>query len=254
MDPLAQDQSVETVAKLRSAQTASPAERRRIEEDVVRTYLPLARRLAGRYVRPGVDADDLTQVANLALIKAIRRFDPERGIFEPFAKATISGELKRYLRDQCWSIRPPRRVQELHSEISRATETLAQGHQRMPGTSALAQAMDADVSEISEALAARSCFAPSSLDHPISPGGLTLGDLLADGTADFDALEDAISLDQICEDLCDTDRELLRLRFFEGKTQREIAALMGVSQMRVSRQLNRLLGALRVRAGHSEVA
>lgn len=254
MDPFAHAQSVETIAKLRSVRTATAAETRRIEDDVTRTYLPLARRLAARYVRQGVDADDLTQVANLALVKAIRRFDPDRGPFEPYAAATISGELKRYLRDQCWSIRPPRRVQELHSQIARATEDLAQSDREMPGTEALAQAVDAKVPEISEALAARSCFAPSSLDNPLSPGGSTLGDVLADASADFEALEDAISIGQICEDLSDSDRELLRLRFFEGKTQREIAAHLGVSQMMVSRRLARVLASLRSRAGEAEVA
>ena len=254
MDPCAQTQSAETVAKLRARRNATPCQTRVIEDEVTRTYLPLARHLAGRFVRQGVDLDDLTQVANLALLKAIRRFDPDRGPFEPYATATISGELKRYLRDQCWSIRPPRRVQELHSQIAVATEALAQADRRMPDTEALAGAVDADVSEISEALVARSCFTPSSLDHPISPGGGTLGDLIADGSADFDALEDAISIDQICGDLCESDRELLRLRFFEGKTQREIAGEMGVSQMKVSRRLSRLLTDLRQRVEGAEVA
>ncbi len=254
MDPFAQTQSADTIVKLRAIRTATPCQTRVIEDEVTRTYLPLARRLAGKYVRQGVDLDDVTQVANLALLKAIRRFDPDRGPFEPYATATISGELKRYLRDQCWSIRPPRRVQELHLQIGTATETLAQAGQQMPDTGALANAVDADVSEISEAQVARSCFSPSSLDRPISPGGGTLGDLIADGSRDFDALEDAISIDQICGDLCDSDRELLRLRFFEGKTQREIAGEMGVSQMKVSRRLSRVLAELRHRVDGAEVA
>ena len=224
------------------------------EEAIARAYLPFARHLAKRFVRPGVEADDLLQVASLALIKAIRGYDPERGAFAPYAKATISGELKKHLRDHCWSIRPPRRVQELHAQIGAATETLAQDGRRVPGTEALAKALDADVSDISEALAARNCFTPTSLDRLIGPGSGSLSDLVPDAATPYEAVDDAVSLAQLCVDLTDSDRELLYLTFFEDKSQREIARVMGISQMAVCRRLNRLLDTLRRRAGLENVA
>src|SRR5262245_28889989 len=98
------------------------SERNSLEELITRHYLPMARRVASRFAGSGADIEDLTQVACLALVKAIRRFDHERGGFWQYAQVTISGELKRHLRDHAWAIRPPRRVQDLHTQIGKATE------------------------------------------------------------------------------------------------------------------------------------
>jgi RNA polymerase sigma-B factor len=232
----------------------TPLERSQLEDAVARTHLPMARRLASRFTRTGADFDDLTQVASLALVKAIRRFNPERGEFEKYAHATINGELKKYLRDQCWSVRPPRRVQELHSQVGLATESLAQATGEMPSVTVLAKELDAGASDVSEAIAARSCFRAVSLDQPIDPSGHCLGDVLADECLDFDSVNDSLELADLLKDLNQHERRMLWLRFVDGRTQREIAELMGMSQMMVSRRLGVLVEDLRARAGRTEVA
>ncbi len=229
-------------------------ERSQLEDSVTRTHLPMARRLASRFTRTGADFDDLTQVASLALVKAIRRFNPERGEFEKYAHATINGELKKYLRDQCWSVRPPRRVQELHSQVGIATESLAQATGEMPNVSTLAKELDAGTSDISEAITARSCFRAVSLDQPIDPSGHSLGDVLPGECLDFDAVNDSLELADLLKDLNQHERRMLWLRFVDGRTQREIAEVLGMSQMMVSRRLAVLVGELRTRASRPEVA
>jgi len=214
----------------------------------------MARRLASRFTRSGADFDDLTQVASMALIKAIRRFNPERGEFEKYAHATINGELKKYLRDQCWSVRPPRRVQELHSQVGIATESLAQTTGEMPTVGALAGQLDAAIADIGEAIAARSCFRAVSLDQPIGPSGHSLGDVLADECLDFDSVDDSLELADLLKDLNQHERKMLWLRFVDGRTQREIAEILGMSQMMVSRRLAVLVEELRTRAHRPEVA
>jgi RNA polymerase sigma-B factor len=225
------------------------------EEQIVRDHQPMARRMAGRFAGHGADFDDLVQVASLALVKAYRRFDPERGAFEPYAKATIDGELKRHLRDHCWSIRPPRRVQELQSEISHTTEALAQGEACLPRAAELAEVIGASVTDINEALSARSCFTPASLDRPLDVAGpTTMADHLAADDDPFAHVDNMVALGQICTELSEADKTLIRLRFYEGMSQREIAAEIGVSQMQVSRRLARLLDELRTKALEGEVA
>lgn len=244
----------ETIAILTDAQHAVGEERARLEEDIVRTYLPMARRLASRFSGYGADADDLVQVANMALVKAIRGFNAERGVFQSYAKATISGELKKHLRDHCWSIKPPRRVQDLQTQIMRRSEDMAQQDGTLPRTVDLAEAMDATVSDISEALSARSCYSPSSLDRPTGLAGRPLSENIADEEEPYDRVDGWVSLVQICSELTDEDRTLIRLRFYECMSQREIADEIGISQMQVSRRLARLIDGLRAKALPSEVA
>lgn len=256
MDPMhfnALSQS-DTIAMLTAAQVAEPAERALLEEAIVRAYQPTARRLAGRFSGYGADMDDLVQVANLAVVKAIRGFNADRGVFQAYAKATIDGDLKKHLRDYGWSIKPPRRVQELQAQLMRHTETIAHEEGVQPSTTDLAEAMDASVSDISEALTARSCYSPSSLDRPSGLAGRPLSENLADDEDAFDRVDGWVSLVQICSELDEEDKELIRLRFYDCMSQREIAAEIGVSQMQVSRRLSRLLGGLRARALQSEAA
>lgn len=232
--------------------TLTPIERSRLEESVIRIHLPMARRLASRFTRSGADIDDLTQVASLALVKAIRRFDPIRGQFEKYAHATICGELKKHLRDQCWDVRPPRRVQELHSQIGLATEELAQTSGQMPTVDGLAAELDARPEDISEAMAARTCYRAVSLDQPIDASGRSLGETLTNVFSGYDSVDDSMVLGQLCEDLTQQERQLLWLRFVDGRTQREIADMLGLSQMMVSRRLTVLLAGLRSRAGTAD--
>ncbi|MCW2750092.1 MAG: hypothetical protein JWR83_1202 [Aeromicrobium sp.] len=216
-----------------------------LEDEIVRRHLGLARHLASRYFGRGADREDLIQVASYALVKAIRGFDRDKGEFVPFATVTIRGEIKKYFRDACWGVRPPRRIQQLQASISKVTERRLQADARTPGDTDLASDLGAEAWEIREARSAHSCFSPASLDQPIHADGRPLGELLSVDETAFDFIEHWVTVGPLCEQLDDDERELLRLRFVEDKTQQEIAALIGVSQMQVSRRLAALLQTLR---------
>lgn len=218
------------------------------EDDVLRRYAPMARRLASRMTVAGAEFEDLLQVANLALIKAFRAFDHERGEFPPFAHATISGELKKYLRDYCWSVRPPRRVQELQAQVRTVAADVTQRAGRAAQPSELARELGTTVGAVSEALTAGTCMFPTSLDQPPSSGARPLSDVLADGEDAYEYVESQVTVAQLCAGLSEQDQELIRLRFYDGLSQREMAMRLGISQMQVCRRLNRLLGMLRHRA------
>lgn len=239
------DISADTDALLESMASSSPSHRAFLEEELVRRHLGLARRLAARFAGRGAEREDLVQVANFALFKALRGFNHDKGEFVPFATVTILGEIKKYFRDQCWGIRPPRRIQQLQADISKATERRLHKDAHTPGVLELAADLGTDVVEIREALSARGCFSPSSLDQPSRDGAQPLADTLADEDSPLDFIEDWVTLGPLCRELADDERELLRLRFVEDKTQQEIAAIIGVSQMQVSRRLSRLLDLLR---------
>lgn len=239
---------------LHAAQNAADCvTRSRIEEQIVLTYTPMTRRLASRFHGYGIDREDLDQVADIALVKAIRRFDATRGAFEPFATATVKGELKRHVRDFGWSIKPPRRVQELHSEVIRASAEITQHDGELPTTTRLAEAMETPEADVSEALTARSCYSPSSLDMPLGVAGRTLADDLADGDEQIEHVEEKLTLLQLCSGLSEDDRQLIKLRFYDSLSQREIAQELGVSQMHVSRRLSRLMGELRHKFDHPDM-
>ena len=254
MDPYSLDSldSLDTIDIIVRALQAPETERGLLEEHIVRRFAPMTRRLAQQYSWQGRDSEDLLQVANMSLIKAMRRFDPERGSFESYAKATISGELKNHLRDYSWSIKPPRRIQEMQSEIHRCTEEIAQSDGTIPRTVDLADRIGASVSDISEALSARSCHSPSSIDQPVGQSGRPLSDSLWSGDEPFEEVDGHVTLVQICRELTEDERELIRLRFFENLSQREIAEEIGVSQMQVSRRLTQVISRLRTRALEQE--
>ena len=244
----------DTTDLLEKAADADPHERIVLEDELVHRYLSLATHLAGRYAGRGADREDLVQVASFALVKAIRGFDHEKGEFVPFATVTILGEIKKFFRDQCWGVRPPRRIQQLQADIAAATERRLQSEARTPDDSDLAVELDADVSDIREAQAARSCFSPSSLDQPTRVGGRPLGETLTTEESAYDFIEEWVSVAPLCQQLDEAERELLRLRFVEDKTQQEIAAIIGVSQMQVSRRLSKLLETLRSEVQQSSAA
>jgi RNA polymerase sigma-B factor len=244
----------DTIELLESARIAAPAERALVEDELVRRYRPMTHRSASRFAGRGADPDDLHQVANLALVKAMRGFNADHGCFEAYAKASISGALKRHLRDHCWTIRPPRRVQELQAQISQSTAEMGQEHGTAPAPSALAEYMHASVTDITEALSARSCYTPTSLDEPLGQTGHPLSDSLCTEEDPYDEVAARLTLVQICSDLTGEERELIRLRFYECLSQREIAQEIGVSQMQVSRMLARLIERLRERAQGTEAA
>lgn len=243
------DRAVETAALLRTARSASDSERRRCFQRIVLLHLDLAESLARRYYGRGIDSADLDQVARLALVEAVSRADADRGDFLPYAVSTIRGRLKRHFRDHGWMVRPPRRVQELQFKIVDVWGTLSQQRGETPSIAVLAQTLDETPAHVAEASKAGSCFHPSSLDAP-RPGlepEVTLGAVLGKTDPGFDRVEWASTLRAACADLPPEDQRVLQLRFFEQRTQQEIADEFGVSQMQISRSLRRILTGLRAR-------
>jgi RNA polymerase sigma-B factor len=215
-------------------------------EDLICDHVAIARSMAARYRNRGIDLDDLEQVALLGLTKAAHRFDPEAGHeFLSFAVPTIRGELRRHFRDRGWTVRPPRRVQELQARTSRAEDELAAQLGRSPRPSELAKHLDVPLSDIVESLGAEGCFTPTSLDAPVGQGSSSLGDLLSFEDRRIAQAEARIVLAPVVRRLCARDRRILRLRFYEERTQQEIAEAVGLTQAQVSRVLTRILSSLR---------
>jgi RNA polymerase sigma-B factor len=218
---------------------------RRQRDQLVTAHLGLAHQLARRFVNRGEAHDDLVQVASLALVRAAERFDAERGImFSTFAAASIVGELKRHFRDRGWAVRAPRRLQELFLEIGTTVERLGQELGRAPTVPELAEAIDASETDILEALEAGQGYRASSLDAPLVEGQ-TMADSLGADDDGFTRVEHRSALAQAMESLSARDRTLVHLRFVEGRSQSQIAAQLGVSQMQVSRLLANCLRQLR---------
>lgn len=213
-------------------------------EELVHEHLPLARHHALQYRGRGVELEELVQVANLALVKAARGFDAERGAFAPYAAATIRGDIKKFFRDHAWSVRPPRRVQELQAAITAATGADA----RRPDVKELAHDLDVEPEDVVEALSARGCFQSESTDRRIGSSELTIGETLTCRDADLDLVDEWVSFCRLSRELTLDERELLSMRFVEDLTQQEIADRLGISQMQVSRRLRAVLDALRSRA------
>jgi RNA polymerase sigma-B factor len=226
-----------------------------VRNQLVRRYLPLASRLASRYARSPDGADELRQVAYLGLIKAVDRYDPARGAsFVSFATPTILGELKRHLRDTRWAVHVPRDLQELAQRVVRQTDQLTPELGRAPTIREVADAMGLDPEEVVEARGALTGMDASSLDLPASADGEsdeTTGDRV--GTVDdgYELVEDRETVACALARLPERQRRALRLRFADDMTQAEIGAVLGVSQMHVSRLLRRSLDQLRSIAGQA---
>ena len=180
-------------------------------------------------------------------MKAVNRFRTDRGIpFVHFALPTINGELKRYFRDSCWTVRPTRRIQELRVDVARATAQLCQEHQGEPGVGDVAAYLETDRHEVEEAIASAGCYSPTSLDAPVdSSREDALTSVLGDVDEGFDRADTHVMLSSAVAQLGPRDRHILGLRFYEGLTQREIADQIGVTQMQVSRLLTRMMLVLR---------
>ncbi|TWD81456.1 RNA polymerase sigma-B factor [Kribbella amoyensis] len=216
-------------------------------DEVVILNAPIARSIASRYRSKGVDADDLEQVAYLGLVKAANgyRLDASTA-FLAYAVPTIRGELKRYFRDCAWTVRPPRRVQEMQGSIAAAEPELTQKLGHLPTDSETAEALGTDAGEIAEASSVRACFSALSLDAPgTAETGSTLLDTVADAESGYELVENVHTLAPAVDGLGDRDRRILELRFCNGYTQEEIGNELGVSQMQVSRLLRGILDRLR---------
>jgi RNA polymerase sigma-B factor len=215
---------------------------------LVTLHLPLVEHLARRFRNRGEPYDDLVQVATIGLIKAIDRYDPERGVeFSTYATPTIVGEIKRWFRDKGWAIRVPRRLQEMRLAIGTATATLTQDLGRSPTVSELAQQIGASEDEILEGLESASAYSTLSLDAPDGldgDGPAVLSNLGKEDEAMLD-VENREALKPLLSRLTDRERRILMLRFFAGMTQSQIAGEVGISQMHVSRLLARTLAKLR---------
>lgn len=223
--------------------------RETFENELVLEYLDLAEALAARFEARGRERADLNQVAYLGLVKAARGFDPAKGdSFPPYAAPTISGELKRYLRDRSWVVRPPRHIQDLRTRLYRVEPELAQALGRTPSIAELAQELGTDPGDVLEAFCASSSLHPDSLDavNPHSDS-VPVAEMLAAPDSPLDRLEELACLREAMQDLDPADRELLYRRYFCEETQVQLGERLGMSQMQVSRRLARVLVALQRR-------
>lgn len=206
-------------------------------DELVRRHGDLTAAIARRYRGKGVDEDDLLQVANMALLKAIQRYDPSIGSIRPYAAATISGELKRLLRDKGWSVRVPRSLQERSLEVAKTSEQLAQKLNRPPEVHEIAAQLDLSEEEVLEAMDARHAYASSSIDKPAESTGVTLLERLENDDTSLALADDRLVVEEAMKDLPERQQRILDLRFNEDMTQTEIAEVLGISQMHVSRLL-----------------
>jgi RNA polymerase sigma-B factor len=226
---------------------------RAAREELVVRFLPLARDLARRYARSSVPSEDLVQVASLALVKAVDRFDPDRGTtFQAFAIPTILGELKRYFRDSAWAVHVGRGAQERALAVGEANELLTNRLRRSPTVSEISAYLELSEEEVLDGLQASQAFATTSLDAP--PPSAEEGDdrsvesELGSEDERYALIDDKLAVAGALCSLSKSQRRILHLRFIEELTQSEIGAQLGVSQMQVSRLLQRSLAQLRTLA------
>ncbi|MGI8595100.1 MAG: SigB/SigF/SigG family RNA polymerase sigma factor [Solirubrobacteraceae bacterium] len=222
---------------------------RRAQEELVRRFLPAARQLARRYARAHESIDDLTQAATVGLIAAIDRFDLSRETtLSTYAFPTMSGELKRYLRNTRWGVHMPRGMQERTLDVRRANEQLSATLDRSPTPAELGGALSLSVEEVLEALLAEGARDPASLEAPRHDEEETssLGDTVGASDAGFDLIEDRSAVIGALRTLPERERRIIELRFGSEMTQSEIARHVGVSQMQVSRLMRRAIGRMRI--------
>jgi RNA polymerase sigma-B factor len=218
-------------------------------ETLVQRFLPLARKLARRYHGGSEQLEDLVQVASVGLIKAVQRYDYKRGVsFSSYAVPTITGELKRYFRDNAWAVHVPRGLRERAVQVNTAIKALSERHGRTPSTGELAAHLEIDEQEVLDARAAYGAFDAVSLDasvaqedHDQTSRAETIG-TVDDG---YERSDDRIVVHAALRTLPVQERRILHMRFIEERTQSDIASRIGVSQMQVSRILRRTLGRVR---------
>jgi RNA polymerase sigma-B factor len=233
-------------AELQTADDAAIAAEKR--EALAQLHLPLVEYLAKRFKDRGEPLDDLVQVGSVGLLKAIDRFDLDRGVeFSTYATPTIVGELKRYFRDKGWAIRVPRRLQELSLRMNKIVAQLTQDLGRSPTIAELAVAAGVSEDEVLEALESGQAYSTTSLDAPSGEEDDAAVRLERIGEEDvaIENLEYFASLAPLIQKLPERERHILYLRFFKGMTQSKIAEEVGISQMHVSRLLTRILAFLR---------
>lgn len=221
-----------------------------LREQLISGQLPLARHLARRFMHRGIPLEDLVQVASLGLVKAVDRFDPGRGLeFSTFATPTIVGELKRHFRDKGWSVRVPRRIQELHVKTNTVVVEMTQRLGRSPTVAELAAATASSEEEILEAMDASQAYRSMSIDAKIGDDeSRSMHNILGSDDENMELAEQRHLLGDLLDTLPKREQLMIRLRFWEGMTQSEIADRLGISQMHVSRLLTKSLSAMKDRA------
>jgi len=232
---------------LRDLPTQSP-DRARVRDRLVEMYLPLAEYLARRFRNRGEPLEDLVQVANLGLIKSVDGYDVTRGVaFTSYAIPMIVGEVKRHFRDKGWDVRVPRRLKELHLEITRATGELAQELGRSPTVADIAVRLGVPEENVLEGLDSGHAYRALSLQAPIAgeEAGTELVDLLGKVDAEMENVENREALRPLIAKLPAREQRIIAMRFFGSMTQSQIAIELGISQMHVSRLLSRALSVLR---------
>ena len=224
-------------------------ERGELRERLVEQFIGLVEFLARRFKNRGEPVEDLVQVGTIGLLKAIERFDLDREVeFSTYATPTIVGELKRHFRDKGWAIRVPRRLQELHLELTKIVGQLGHDLGRSPTVAEIAEAAGASEEDVLEGLEIAQAYNFTSLDAPIESGegnSISFAEQLGTEDEHLENLEYRASLAPEMAKLPERERRILYLRFFKGLTQSEIADRLGISQMHVSRLLNRTLIQLR---------
>ena len=222
---------------------------RQARDELIARFLPLARKLARRYVQSSEPYEDLVQVASLGLVKAVERFDPDRGFaFSSFAVPTIVGELKRYFRDTAWALHVDRGAQERARKITDAQQKLGSRTGRIPTIDEIAQYLEISQEDVLDGLQTAEAYGAVSLDAPVAgeddEDGTRL-DAIGTEDAELERVDDHATIFAAARHLPTREREILFLRFSEDLTQSEIADRVGVSQMQVSRLLRRSLSRLR---------
>ncbi len=236
-----------TVAALFGRMAHRPQERVQLREQMIEAGLPFAVRLARHYQGRGEPFEDLVQVATVGLIKAVDGYDPGRGPFSHYAAPTVRGELKKHFRDRGWSVRVPRRLQELKLELSRAHQALTHRLGRAPTVTDLAEYLDVPEEQIIEGMDLAHAYQPVSLNAPVSTqeDAADLGSMLGVRDPAVESLDDRMTLAELLPHLPEREQRIVHLRFSGNMTQSQIAAEIGISQMHVSRLLAQALAWLR---------
>lgn len=217
-----------------------------IRNELVRRYLYIVEILSKKYINKGIEYEDIYQVASLGLIYAIERFDPSKGFeFSSFATPTIIGEIKKHFRDKGWSIRVPRRIQELSKKINTCKNELHQKLQRTPTIKDIAEYLNCSEEQIMEAMEGSQVYTPKSLDLTYDNDGedkeMKFMDLIGEVDKNFDNIENKDFLDKVINKLNEVEKKVLRDRFFNNRTQMHVADELQVSQMTVSRMEKKII-------------
>ena len=217
-----------------------------IRNELIHRYMYITEILSKKYVNKGIDYEDIYQVASLGLIYAIERYDVDRGFeFSSFATPTIIGEIKKYFRDKGWSVRVPRRIQELSKKINVAKGKLQQDLQRVPKIEDIAEYLSCTEEQVIEAMEASQVYTPKSLDISYDSSGddkdIQLLDIIGEDDKYFDVIENRDFIEKCMEKLNEVELKIIQDRFFESKTQIQVANELNVSQMTVSRMEKKII-------------